>query len=49
MPIENVFPLLLLSATILCTMVAGLLFAFAVVTMPGIKRLSDREFIRAFQ
>jgi uncharacterized membrane protein len=29
--------------------VAGLLFVFAIVVMPGIKRLTDREFIRAFQ
>ena len=28
---------------------AGLLFVFAIVVMPGIKRLNDREFIRAFQ
>ena len=43
------FALLLILATLLCALVAGLLFAFAVVTMPGIRRLSDREFIRAFQ
>ncbi|WP_200333949.1 anthrone oxygenase family protein [Thiocystis violacea] len=36
-------------ATVLSSLVAGFLFAFAVVVMPGIKRLSDREFIRAFQ
>ena len=28
---------------------AGFLFAFAVVAMPGIRSLGDREFIRAFQ
>lgn len=43
------FALLLILATLLCALVAGLLFAFAVVTMPGIRRLNDREFIRAFQ
>ena len=43
------FALLLILATLLCALVAGLLFSFAVVTMPGIRRLSDREFIRAFQ
>jgi uncharacterized membrane protein len=36
-------------ATFLCSLVAGFLFAFAIVMMPGIKNLSDREFIRAFQ
>ena len=39
----------LFAATSLCSLVAGFLFAFAVVVMPGIKRLDDREFIRAFQ
>ena len=33
----------------LCSLVAGFLFAFAVVTMPGIRNLNDREFVRAFQ
>ncbi len=41
--------ILLIIATFLCTLVAGFLFAFAVVVMPGIKKLSDGEFIRAFQ
>jgi len=43
------FELALIAAAFLCSMVAGFLFAFAVVVMPGIKRLGDREFIRAFQ
>jgi uncharacterized membrane protein len=29
--------------------VSGLLFAFAVVVMPGIRNLNDKEFIRTFQ
>ena len=41
--------IVLILATFLCSMAAGLLFAFAVVVMPGIRRLNDREFIRAFQ
>ena len=36
-------------ATLLCSLVAGFLFAFAVVVMPGLRNLPDREFIRAFQ
>jgi uncharacterized membrane protein len=36
-------------ASFLCSLVAGFLFAFAIVAMPGISRLNDREFIRAFQ
>lgn len=39
----------LILAVFLCSLVAGFLFAFAVVAMPGIKSLSDGEFIRAFQ
>jgi len=47
--IENIFPLVLVGATLLVSLVAGFLFAFAVVAMPGLKQLNDGEFIRAFQ
>lgn len=43
------FHILLLLTTLLCSLVAGFLFAFAVVVMPGIRRLDDGGFIRAFQ
>ena len=36
-------------ATLLCSLVAGFLLAFAVVVMPGISRLDDGGFLRAFQ
>ncbi|WP_413038740.1 DUF1772 domain-containing protein [Roseofilum sp. SID3] len=49
MSIEGLFPIILLVATFLCSLVAGFLLAFAIVVMPGIKQLNDREFIRAFQ
>lgn len=39
----------LLLAALLCSVVTGLLFTFAIVVMPGIGRLDDRNFIRAFQ
>ncbi len=45
----GIFQIALILATFLCSLVAGLLFAFAVVAMPGIGSLNDREFIRAFQ
>ena len=45
----GIFQMTLIVATFLCSLVAGFLFAFAVVAMPGIKSLHDREFIRAFQ
>ena len=41
--------LALFSATLLVSLVAGFLFAFAVVVMPGIRELDDGDFIRAFQ
>lgn len=43
------FPVALVLAAFLCSLVAGFLFAFAVVVMPGIRSLGNREFIRAFQ
>lgn len=45
----TMFTIVLLTATLLTALVAGLLFAFALITMPGIRKLGDREFIRAFQ
>jgi uncharacterized membrane protein len=45
----TLFQALLLLATFLCSLVAGFLFAFAVVIMPGIRSLDDGSFIRAFQ
>jgi len=49
MPTEGIFQIVLILATFLCSLVAGFLFAFAIVVMPGITSLNDREFIRAFQ
>src|SRR5262245_8444534 len=45
----TLFEALLISATVLCSLVAGFLFAFAVVVMPGIRNLDDNGFVRAFQ
>ena len=45
----NIFAMLLLIATFLCGLMAGFLFAFSVVVMPGIKKLDDRDFLRCFQ
>jgi len=36
-------------AAFLCSLVAGFLLAFALVIMPGIRNLGDREFLRSFQ
>jgi uncharacterized membrane protein len=45
----TVFQVVLVLATFLCSLVAGFLFAFATVVMPGIRKLDDGGFIRAFQ
>ena len=45
----DIFQIALIISTFLCSLVAGFLFAYAIVVMPGIKNLNDREFIRAFQ
>jgi uncharacterized membrane protein len=44
-----VFQAFLVLTTFLCSLVAGFLFAFAAVVMPGIRKLDDGGFIRAFQ
>lgn len=49
MTLQACFEVLLLSATLLSTLVTGLLVAFAVVVMPGLATLGDREFLHAFQ
>lgn len=49
MVLEGIFQITLFLATFLSSLVAGLLFAFAIVVMPGLARLNDREFIRTFQ
>ena len=46
---EGIFQMALILATFLSSLVAGLLFVFAIVVMPGLRSLNDREFIRAFQ
>ena len=46
---EGIFQITLILATFLSSLVAGLLFVFAIVVMPGIRSLNDREFIRVFQ
>ena len=45
----EIFHIALILATFLCSLVAGFVFAFGFVVMPGIRKLNDREFIRAFQ
>ena len=32
-----------------CSLVSGFIFTYAIVVMPGLSNLNDKEFIRAFQ
>ena len=45
----NLLYLTIILATFLCTLVAGFLLAFTIVVMPGIKTLSDHDFLQAFK
>lgn len=47
--IETVFYLTLTLSTLLCALVAGLVFGFAAVVMPGIAKLSDEAFLLTFK
>lgn len=49
MTVQSLFPVALLIATLLCTLVTGFVLLFAIVVMPGIGSLPNREFLRAFQ
>ena len=33
----------------LCSLVSGFIFTYAIIVMPGLSNLNDKEFIRAFQ
>tara|TARA_B100000003_G_C10931242_1_gene371227 strand:- start:1796 stop:2296 length:501 start_codon:yes stop_codon:yes gene_type:complete len=48
MSLEAVHMTLLLT-TLLCSLVVGLLFGFTVVVMPGISKLNDHDFLKAFK
>jgi len=43
------FPFVLIASTLLVGLVAGFVFAFAAVIMPGIGEFGDREFLQAFK
>jgi uncharacterized membrane protein len=45
----DIFQIVLILTTFLCSVVGGFLMAFSIVVMPGIKNLNNGEFIRAFQ
>ena len=41
--------LLLLVSALLCSLVAGLVLTFAIVVMPGIRTLGDRDYLKSFK
>jgi len=45
----NFIDILLILAILLCSLVTGFIFTYAIVVMPGLSKLKDKEFIRAFQ
>ena len=45
----NFLEVSLICSTLLCTLVTGFTLLYAVVIMPGLSKLDDKEFIRAFQ
>ena len=47
--IEFVLSVVLIFSTLLCSLVAGFVLLFAIVVMPGIGSLGNRDFLRAFQ
>ena len=45
----TVVDVLLVLATLTCALVTGFILTFAIVVMPGLANLNDRDFITAFQ
>ena len=45
----NLFSTLLFLSSLSCTLVTGFIFTYAVIVMPGLSKLGDKEFLKAFQ
>ncbi|MFK7967248.1 MAG: DUF1772 domain-containing protein, partial [Burkholderiaceae bacterium] len=45
----NMFQIGLIFSALLCALVAGLVFTFAIVVMPGLRTMADCEYLRAFK
>tara|TARA_A100001037_G_C14904677_1_gene524458 strand:- start:73 stop:567 length:495 start_codon:yes stop_codon:yes gene_type:complete len=45
----NLLDASLIFSSLLCTLVAGFILTYSVVVMPGLSKLDDKKFIRAFQ
>ena len=45
----DLFHIALMLSALLCSLVAGLVLTFAIVVMPGIRSLGDRDYLMAFK
>ena len=45
----NILDISLIFSILTCSLVTGFIFTYAVVVMPGLSTLNDKEFIKAFQ
>ena len=45
----NILDISLIFSILTCSLVTGFIFTYAVVVMPGLSKLNNKEFIRAFQ
>ena len=40
--------ILLIFSILFCSLVGGFIFTYAIVVMPGLSNLNDKDFLRAF-
>ena len=45
----DVLNISLIFSILSCSLVGGFIFTYAVVVMPGLSKLNDKDFLRAFQ
>ena len=45
----DVLDISLILSIVSCSLVGGLIFTYAIVVMPGLSKLNDKDFLRAFQ
>ena len=45
----DILDISLIFSILTCSLVTGFIFTYAVVVMPGLSKLNDKEFLRAFQ
>lgn len=45
----EIFYFFLFLSIVTCSLVTGFIFTYAIIVMPGLSKLSDKEFLKAFQ